>query len=362
MAFHFMVPHIKKLIDHGHKVSLACVNLPNYDELLRQALSGKYETPIHYVDLSRNPLRVKNLNGYFDLKKIIQSGEFDIISTNEPIMGVVTRLAARKSRNKVIYTAHGFHFYKGAPMTNWLLYYPIEKFMSRYTDIIVTINQEDFQRAKTFHAKKVCYIPGIGFDTTKYLNVSEGRIKKRQELGVPAESFVIISVGELGKRKNHEVIIRAIAECQKKDIVYLLCGEGKLRQELQDLADRLNISEQVYFLGYRRDIPELCGCADVIAHPSRREGLGIAPLEGMASGLPLICSYINGIKDYAEEGKTGSCIINPEDTKGFSEAILKYYYNRDLINTIGKYNKEHVKKYDVENVKTILYEIYTERV
>lgn len=363
MMLQFLLPHVDNLIDYGFQVEIACSNVGNrIDEVLNYF---KNRVPVHQVELCRSPLSLKNSRGFFQLKKIIDKGRYNLIWTNEPVMGMMTRLAAGKYRRnglKVIYMVHGFHFYKGAPFINWMLYYTVEKFMALYTDSIVTINREDYYRAKNFGIKSVYYIPGIGFNTKKFLHASDSRIEKRKELGIPENSFVVLSIGELGKRKNHEIIIKAIAQCEETDIYYILCGEGRLESALKDLAKKHSIHNRVIFTGYRKDIVEICGCADVMAHPSRREGLGIAALEGMASGLPIICSYINGIKDYTKNGMTGVCINNPLDVTAFKQAILKYYYNHHMIEKVKQYNIKHIKKFDLENVKNKVYKIIEEQI
>jgi glycosyltransferase involved in cell wall biosynthesis len=257
MAYHFLTPHIKNLIDDGYTVELACANLDGYDALLRSRLTGKYETFIHYVRLNRVPFKLSNIKGYFDIKKLIEKGNYDLISTNEPVMGVITRLAARKERRrgtKVIYTAHGFHFFKGGPLKNWIVYYPIERLMSLLTDVLVTINKEDYERAKKFNVKKVYYIPGIGLDTKKYSECTVDKNNKRLEIGIPVDAIMLFSVGELGTRKNHEVAIRALARATNKNLFYVISGEGDLEQYLKNLCKELGIANRVKFLGYRKDI------------------------------------------------------------------------------------------------------------
>lgn len=360
MAYHFLTPHIKALIDEGYRVDLACTNLEGYDELLRSRLKGKYETSVKYIRLNRNPFRLSNLKGYYDMKKIIQEGNYDLVSTNEPVMGVITRLAARghrKKGTKVVYTAHGFHFFKGGPLKNWFIYYPVERIMSYITDVLVTINKEDYERAKRFNAKKVCYIPGIGLNTKKFSESTVDKNKKRNEIEVPEDAIMLFSVGELGSRKNHEVAIRALAKAKNKKLVYVISGEGELEEYLKDLSKKLGIANRVKFLGYRKDIAELCKASDIFVHPSQREGLGIAALEGMAAGLPLIASYINGIRDYTMDGETGFC-LEPHDSDGFALAMDKLAEDNSLRKRMGLHNSTIAKKFDVKNVSAILKDVY----
>lgn len=354
MAIQFLVPHVKYLSQHGFSVELACSDVGGRLEDLHQALDGI--APIHVVRLVRSPFSTENRKGYGDLKKIIDGSRWDVIWTNEPVMGVMTRLAARGARKrgtKVVYMVHGFHFYKGAPLQNWLLYYPVEKYCSRLCDMIVTINEEDYQRAKTFHTGRVEKINGIGLDTRKFAICSVDRAQKRAELGIPNDAFFVVSVGELQHRKNHEVLIRALGQIEVKNIYYGVCGRGELLKKLQSLARQLGLQDRVLFFGYRRDVIEILHCADLYAHPSMREGLGIAALEAMASGLPLLTSNVGGIPDYVKNGITGFS-YEFDDVSGFAEGLERYYQNIQLRQTMTKNGLHAVKMYDIREVEQVV--------
>lgn len=351
MMIQFLVPHVQNLAEHGYEVEIACSDVGGRMEEIRSRLQG-YVKAIHTVRLVRSPAALINLKGYQDMKKVINSDNYDIIWTNEPVMGVVTRLAARQARKqgtKVLYMVHGFHFYKGAPKINWMLYYPIERFASRFCDEIVTINREDYNRAEKLHAPLVRYIHGIGIDMSR-LHSSELRCNLRKELGLPEESFLLLSVGELLPRKNQQVIIRALGKLKMGDIHYILCGKGKKLNELTALAKANHIEKQVHFLGYRKDVADIYGQTDLLALPSRREGLGLAGLEGMYCGLPLVSSNINGIRDYMENGKTGF-MYNPDDVDGFADGILKMKKDPDLRKACGQHNRKVVIPFCIENSK-----------
>lgn len=354
MAIQFLVPHVKYLSQHGFSVELACSDVGGRMEDLHKALDGI--APIHVVRLVRSPFSAENRKGYGDLKKIIDGSRWDVIWTNEPVMGVMTRLAARGARKrgtKVVYMVHGFHFYKGAPLQNWLLYYPVEKYCSHLCDMIVTINEEDYQRAKTFHAGRVEKINGIGLDTRKFAICSVDRAQKRAELGIPDDAFFVVSVGELQHRKNHEVLIRALGQIEVKNIYYGICGRGELLKKLQSLARQLGLQDRVLFFGYRRDVIEILHCADLYAHPSMREGLGIAALEAMASGLPLLTSNVGGIPDYVKNGITGFS-YEFDDVSGFAEGLERYYQNIQLRQTMTKNGLHAVKMYDIREVEQVV--------
>ena len=359
MGIQFLVPHVCYLSQHGFSVELACSQVGGRLEELRDVLEGV--ALVHEVRLVRNPFSAANRHGYGDLKKIIDSEPWDLVWTNEPVMGVMTRLAAREARKKgmkVVYMVHGFHFYDGAPKVNWMLYYPVEKYCSRLCDMIVTIHEEDRRRAETFHAARVEMIPGIGVKTQRFRECEIDRAQKRRELDVPEDAFFILSVGELKDHKNHEVVIRAIAKAHSDAICYGICGQGELREPLQKLAGELGVERQVRFFGYRRDIPEILHAADLFAFPSKREGLPMAGLEAMAAGLPLLTSNVRGVSDYTIDGKTGyRC--DPTDVDAFAQGIQRYMENEVHRQEIGQYNQKFVGKYDLDNSRARVLEIFT---
>lgn len=351
MAIQFLVPHVRYLSEHGFSVELACSDVGGRMDELRAALDGV--APIHTVRLVRSPFSPANRKGYADLKQIIDASQWDVIWTNEPVMGVMTRLAAKAARKrgtKVVYMVHGFHFYKGAPLLNWLLYYPVEKACSRLCDMIITINQEDYERAGTFHAKRVERIDGIGLDVKRFTTCRIDRREKRRELDIPDDAFFVVSVGELKSHKNHQVMLRALAKANETQIYYGICGQGELLDSLQKLAVELGIDKRVKFFGYRRDISEILHAADLFAFPSRRDGLGLAALEAMASGLPLLTSRIRGVSDYVTDNVTGFS-FQPDDADGFAAGLLRYQSDAELCSRIGTYNMEAVNQYDIRVIE-----------
>ena len=247
------------------------------------------------------------------MKKLCSKNNYDIVHCHSPIGGMIARFAcrrARKKRTRVIYTAHGFHFYKGAPLRNWLIYYTAEKIAANFTDTLITINKEDYNRAKKkFRVNKVEYVPGVGLDLNKFKKTIFDKKLKLQELNIPQNSFVIMSVGELNKNKNHEVVIRAISEIANPNIHYIICGEGNLEKHLRDLSKLLGIEKQVHLLGFRKDIHVIHKVSDLFVFPSLREGLSVALMEAMGSGLPIVCSEIRGNIDLVQE-KQGACYFH----------------------------------------------------
>ena len=356
---------IRELISEGHTVDIATnENEFKVDEIYREMGCNIYQ-----IGFSRSPASLANIKAYREIKKLISDNHYDIIHCHTPVAGVITRLVCRRLRKtglKVFYTAHGFHFFKGAPFNNWLIYYPIEKLLSRFTDVLITINREDYHRAeKKFHAGKTYYIHGVGFDTHKFSDCRADRDEKRKELGVENKDFMLLSVGELHNRKNHRVVIEALHILRDPDIAYFIVGSGSKRSEYEKLIGEYGLQDRVKLLGYRNDIAELCKTADCFVHPSVREGLGIAPLEAMASGLPLIAADINGIKDYAADGITGCC-VDPRDVGQMCSAIRKMKNDAAFRNACAENNRRIAGQFDREisigEMKDIYHSAMSERV
>jgi glycosyltransferase EpsD len=357
MQFH--VPYLKMFKEMGWETAVASRN--------------DYENPKdcvipycdHYYDISfeRNPVKSGNLRALKVLKEIIDSEKYDIIHCHTPVGAMLTRIAARNARKsgaKVIYTAHGFHFYKGAPLVNWLLYYPVEKHLAKDTDILITINREDYERAKHFKAAAVRYVPGVGIDTNRF-KMNSGRDEKRSELGVQ-DKFVLLSVGELIDRKNHELVLETISMMKNlpefERIVYLICGRGVLLDQLKQKATTLGIENKVRFLGYRSDIPDICNASDLFVFMSKQEGLPVALMEAMACGIPVVCSNIRGNADLVTDGKNGRLI----DLTGekLEQAILEQMRNPESSTHHAEAALEQVQQFELNSVLSEVWKIYSE--
>lgn len=353
MAIQFLVPHVKYLSQHGFSVELACSDVGGRLEDLHQALDGI--APIHVVRLVRSPFSAENRKGYGDLKKIIDGSRWDVIWTNEPVMGVMTRLAARGARKrgtKVVYMVHGFHFYKGAPLQNWLLYYPVEKYCSRLCDMIVTINEEDYQRAKTFHAGRVEKIPGVGVNLDRFAPDGESRRAWREKLGLSENDIALLTVGELHKGKNQQTVIRSIAQMKDSCIQYFLCGKGENEERLRSLAQKCGVEDRVHFLGYRKDVAEIMCACDVFVFLSLREGLSKALMEAMANGKAIVCSDIRGNVDLIENGEGG--FVVPNEAGAVAQAIAHLTEDPQLRREMGRDSMRAVRMYDIREVEQVV--------
>ncbi len=351
----FFKPHVERLVRQGHQVDIACNDRePALDPFFRELGCG-----VHRVDFSRQPLSRHNLRAYGQLKQVVGQGGYHIVHCHTPNASLITRLVCRSFRKKrglqVFYTAHGFHFFKGAPLKNWLIYYPAEKFCSRFTDKLITMNREDYLLAKEkFHSREVCRVPGVGIGLSKFDGICRDRAAGRRELGLPENGKLLLSVGELNENKNHRLVLQALAELNRPDVHYAIAGEGEKRRELLALAETLGLSDRFHLLGYRTDVHRLYGCADVFCFPSFREGLSVALMEAMACGLPCAVSRIRGNVDLIDGG--GQCLFDPRDPAGCRAAI------EAMLGSAGeearRHNRQRAGSYGMENVLRIMDDIY----
>ena len=302
---------------------------------------------VHPISCTRSPFHPGSLKAIQEIRTIVAENHYDVVHCHTPIAAMCTRLACRPLRKKgvkVIYTAHGFHFYKGAPLKNWLLYYPMEKLCSYFTDLLITINREDYVLAqKKLKAKRVEYVPGVGIDVDKFRDVIVDRAMKRREIGIPEDAVLLLSVGELNHNKNHEMVIRAIAEME---VYYVIAGRGNLQKYLQELIDDLGITHRVKLLGFRTDIAELCKTADMLVFPSIREGLPVSLMEAMACGMPIACTRIRGNVDLIDEN--GGILFDSSSIEACRAAIEKIMQTD--MQEKGQYNLMKVKAFSKEKV------------
>ena len=355
----FHKPLIEWLTERGYTVDVAARDNLDTKPNLSLSVSGE----IYNIPFERSPFSFKNFRAYRALKSLIKEGGYEVVHCNTPVGGILTRMAANSMRRRgqitVVYEAHGFHFFRGGSKKNWLLWYPIEKWFSKYTDVLITINQMDYALAKErFKAGRVEHIPGVGLDLSRF-ETAKMEASLKEEFGLSPDSRIVFSVGELNRNKNHAVVIKALSLLQDSNIHYFLAGNGPLREELEAMAEKLKVKDNVHFLGYRRDIPSLLKNADVYAFPSLREGLGMASIEAMATGLPIVTSDRHGINDYSENGKTGFK-YNPYDVEGFAKGIRTILDDEELRVKMGEYNLSVSKRFTVEASIKCLAEIYGE--
>lgn len=336
---HFHIPYLKLFKDNEYEVHVAT----NTDEPI------EYCDVKHKVSFERSPFKTNNLKAINQLKEILDEEKFDIIHTHTPMGSVVTRIAAietrKQNKTRVIYTAHGFHFYKGAPIINWLLFYPVEKILSKYTDTLITINKEDYELAKKkFTKTNVEYVLGVGVDENKFNfeMTEEEKIKLREEVGCNKDSFILIFSAELSKRKNQGMLIRAMNELVKENdnIHLLLPGKDSMNGKYQFQTKKLGIENNVHFFGYRKDIPKLLKISDVVVSSAKQEGLPVNIIEAMMCGLPVVATDCRGNRDLVIDNENGY-IVGIGDYKQFEVEVFKLYSDKKLKKVISINKKEY---------------------
>lgn len=347
----FFVPLIGSLIQDGYKVDIA-TNEGN-GEVSVPSIYREWGCNIFPLSCTRSMCSLRdNIRAIREIKEITEKGKYDIVHCHTPIAATCTRLACRKIRKngvRVIYTAHGFHFYTGAPIKNWLLYYPIEWLCSYWTDSLITINTEDYKRAKEhLHAGQTKYIPGIGVDTLKFNSCHDGS-KIRDELQIGKNEFVLLSVGELNTNKNHSSVIKAISGLT---LTYIITGEGEKREELVELATKCR--SHVLFTGFRTDVADFYSAADAYILPSLREGLNVSLMEAMASGLVCTASRIRGNTDLMDHN--GGFLIDPKDIGGIKKTVEKMMLSDRK--KMGDYNKKKIQSFSTDVINKQMRDIY----
>lgn len=323
----FLTHDIELLQEKGFEVHCAAnINHPGAEGMIDYF--KKHNVIFHQIDFSSyRPLSSETLKSYYEIKKLRDTYNFEIVHCHTPIVGVLVREAFKRNRKKgckVIYTTHGFYFHKRSTKKTWLIFYNIEKLMSKYCDAIITINYEDYKNALTMHCNNVFHINGVGVDTQKFREANIDRNSYRKLIGVNDGDIMILSVGELSKRKNQKVVIEAMGLLNNPRLILIHCGNAMngeaTTDEIIELAKKLNV--RVKLLGLRNDIPQICKCADIGTISSTREGLGLAGIEMLASGLPLVASSVHGILDYMKDGKNGF-LASPYSRDEFASGISK---------------------------------------
>lgn len=370
MIDQFNMPNIKLLLDMGYAVDVVC----NFKEgntcsaervmELKDKLRAM-NVRCFQVDFARNISHIgKNLKALRQVEHLMKENTYAFCHCHSPIGGVVARLAGHKTKTKIIYTAHGFHFYKGAPVKNWLLFYPVEKFLSRWTDTLLVINKEDYELAhRKFHMKHLEYIPGVGIEVRRQNLSQEEKEKKREKIGIPQSAFLLTCVAEFTKNKNQKTVIHAIEKSGNSDIYYVMCGIGPEKAGLEQYVSEHGLGKNIRFLGFRDDIHEILQSSDCFVLSSFREGLSVALMEAMAEGLPVVCGRIRGNVDLVQDG-VGGYLIDPGEEQGYRQAFQKLYEMKkeepDKLHKMGQANLEKIRGFSREAVEKKMQETYHE--
>jgi glycosyltransferase EpsD len=357
----FLIPHIKVLVEQGNEVGLAF----NPDQEINPELV-RIGCEIYQVEFQRNPLKKENITAYKRIKKIVSKEGYQLVHVHAPVASLLTRLACRKmTRVKMLYTAHGFHFFKGAPKINWIVYHTLEKIAAKWTDGLITMNDEDYGAAKKMklrNGNSVYKVHGVGINLERFRPPNyEERLILRNEYGYSQQDFIIIYVGELCYRKHQDMLIEAVGKVSKKikNIKLLLVGEGELKDSYKQMVQALGLEKNIEFLGYSKDIHKLMALSDLAASTSRQEGLPVNVMEAMATGLPIIVTDCRGNRDLVLNDVNG-VVIGNNDTSACSTAIEMLFTTKELRKKFAGKNLELIQSYSIDNVINEMNQIYSQ--
>lgn len=345
----FLIPHIEALLAQGHEVELACRLEKPFDDRLSHLLH-------HEISFQRSPLATDNLQSYFQLRKLFKQNHYDIIHTHTPNASVITRLAAHHQNSYVVYTAHGFHFYQGAPRLNWLAYYNVEKLLAHYTDKIITINNEDYQRASHFKLKKhgsVHQIPGIGTDI-EVVHQPEITATIKKSYHLKPTDKVLVFAAELNKGKNQDMLIDAMAQLVAEghsNYRLFLLGNGKNEVAYRQRIQELGLEQNIFLTGYVSDVRPYLELADVAVSSSLREGLPVNVMEALSYGVPVVLTKIRGHVDLLTQPNQGLLITNTQEMIQGIQTVL---------NNPQKYRAQLPPTFSVQSSVTAVQQIYAE--
>lgn len=352
MIWQFLIPHIQFLKQYN-EVECVCSKTGFwFDEL-----KDKYNLTMHEIDFARNPFKVRNIKAYKALCKLQKERKFDLVYSQQPVGGLMGRLLAKKFKLPCFYTAHGFAFLKGGSRLKNFVFRNVEKHLAKYTDVLITINDEDFSACQKWKAKKKYKISGIGVSGDKVTKALP-RDKARESLGIKDE-FVILTVSEFTKNKNYPVMLKTIANLKDKNIKYFICGTGSEMEDIKKFAHELGLDDVVYFFGYVKNVPDIMSASDVFLTASHREGLALSVIEAMNFALPIVGSNVRGVRDLVQENENGY-LCEKDDVIAFTSALEKLLKDKELREKLGQKSLEKSKQYSLENVQKELEDIYNE--
>ncbi len=371
MISQFNMSNIEILKKQGFKVYVASnFSLPgtipiSEAQILKKRLIDN-QVVVFDIDIKRNPFSFSNIQAYRNIKKIFKKYNFDLVHSHSPIGGVLARLGAKKYRRyntKSIYTAHGFHFFRGAAIKNWFIFYPIELFLSKYTDCLITINDEDFQLAqKKFFSDVVMLVNGVGVDTSKFKKVSlYEKNAIRKENNFSESDFLVVYVGELSDRKNQMMAITAVSRLKAEipNIKLLLVGTGENRKKYELFIDKNNLGDSIKLLGYRQDIDKLMQMSDMAISCANQEGLPVNVMEAMATGLPLVVTNCRGNRDLVIDEKNGF-IVERENSVELAEKIFALNRDSKMRMNFSSESFRLTEKYSILEINAQMEQIYKE--
>lgn len=315
----------------------------------------------HQIDFGRKLGSFKaNFLVIKQLRTIMQNkDEWAFMHAHSPIGSVLGRIAAKSQGVKTLYTAHGFHFFKGGPLKNWLIF-PVEWLLGFITDQLIVINSNDLKVADYLPIENVEYIPSVGIDVKKMLAVTPEerqniRAAKRSELNLKDDDFVLLNVGELSDLKNQRIVIEAMANIKNPKLKFMIAGVGPKYDEFTTMAKELGLQKQLMLLGYRNDIQALHFASDLFVFPSRREGFGLGGFEALVDGLKVIGTKNTGMKDFII-GPAYGVLLDTKDVTAVTEAIKTLMDNPEKPG--AGMDKAFIETFDSSNVDRIMESIY----
>lgn len=353
----FHIPSLKWFSDRGYEVHVAC---NGYAEM-------PYCDKVHQIDFVRSPYSIKHLRVISQLKKLFAKEDFYLVHCHTTVASLLTRIAGnsfRKSKGlKVLHTSHGFHFFKGGPLLNWLVFYPIEKIASRFQDCLITINTEDYNLARDhFYCKDVRLIPGMGVNRERFKVLNcQGKLRERESWDIAPDAKVMIYVAEFIHRKNHRFIIESAADlkAQFPELIIILPGRGKLLAEMKGLAEKLNVNSFVRFTGFINNVESLMACSNLGFSSSRQEGLGLHIVEAMMSGLPVIATDNSGHRELIRHGVNGF-LYQLNDKRTFIDFVSKVFSDPEMYSSMSKEALQQALRFEMKLSNAHLGEIYAD--
>lgn len=354
-AFH--IPFMRLLQEKGFEVHAAASSAQGRREDVERAGVICWEIPF-----ARSPYSPANIEAGRRLKALLKEHYFDLIHVHTPVAAFLGRYLAKKTgQGAVLYTAHGFHFCKGAPLHNWLLYYTAERLAAPWTDGLIVMNGEDYENACRMGFQpdqNLFYVHGVGVDLSCYANSPSSGGCIRSELGLSASDIVVTCVAEMIPRKNHMFLLEAWERLAARlsDCHLLLVGTGKLIGSLQDKVVKERIP-RTYFLGYRRDVPHILSKSNIVVLTSRHEGLPRCIMEAMAAGKPVVATNVRGNRDLVENGRTGF-LVELGDVPGLAAALEKLLVDSELRTAMSAAGREKIQDYALEKVLVEMSNIY----
>ena len=358
----FEMENVRILQTEGYEVHYAS----NFENPVYTYEKDEYEMMgiiTHHIPIAKSPTCLRqNIQALKMLIRLLNKEQIQLLHCHTPVGGVLGRLAGRRADHevKVIYTAHGFHFYEGASRKNWMLYYRAEKYLARFTDVLVTINQEDYENACKFSLKKggkVYRIPGVGLDCQRFFPQPDRREEQRKKLNLPPDCFCLMTVASLDPEKNQETVLRAMDQLKDPNIRYLICGDGPERKHLERLTEELELTSSVSFLGFQEKIEELLQAADCFVFPSLREGLGMAALEALACKVPVIAADNRGTREYMRDGENG-WVCQGTDADQYAQAIRRMIQQPELRTQMGACGVKTAAEFERSKTEAIMKQVY----